>query len=300
VTLQVALGSHEGLSHPDRLRDPRSGCPRWPEGLWLLSDQGVVVPGRCKSTNLCTYCAVQAAHENARMLSIDAEDHLDQCPQLVAIVGTRTATEDPRPFYEGRRLVIRALRRRWPAAEYASQCEFTTGKGTRSGGQRRPHWNILLKGIPAGGVDDAREIVRRVWCEHVDAEPEAQYVERLESTAAFMRYVALHFQKESQAPPHGWRGQRFNCSRGYFTERTRAEARQVAREQLQLERDLWRAEQQGAPDPEAAAAAAAADRAERTWELWRSPRPRIAPGADWHVPAFITEAAWRWREREHA
>jgi hypothetical protein len=78
------LGSNEGLSEQGAVRDasgrfsdPQKGCPRWPEGLWLRWIQGELsgfVQGRCKSTNLCAYCAIQSAHENARMLSLDAID----------------------------------------------------------------------------------------------------------------------------------------------------------------------------------------------------------------------------------
>jgi len=53
-----------------------------------------------------------------------------------------------------------------------------------------------------------------------------------------MRYIALHFQKESQAPPAGFRGQRFNCSRAYFTGATRAEARDRARQSLAHKRRI--------------------------------------------------------------
>jgi hypothetical protein len=290
------LGSHEGLSHPDRLADPRAGCKRWPEGLWLRSSQGELVLGRCRATNLCGYCAMQAAHENARMLALDAME--GDPPALVAIVGTRTPTEDPKPFYEGRRLVMRALRRRWPACEYASQAEFTTGKGRRSGGLRRPHWNLMLKGIPAADVDQARDVVRRVWCEHVDAEPAYQYVEALQSTAAFMTYVAMHFQKQSQAPPAGWSGQRFNASRGYFTGRTRAEAREAARESLTLDRESFKARRRGLEGEQlhAAVSRALQLREQTSWELVHL-RPGRSSSADRsaspgrRVPAFFVPAA---------
>ena len=55
------------------------------------------------------------------------------------------------------------------------------------------------------------------------------------------RYVGMHFLKESQAPPVGWRGQRFRASRGYFTT-TRCELRQRARVSLRdgrRRRRLW-------------------------------------------------------------
>jgi hypothetical protein len=208
------------------------------------------VEGRCCGTNVCDYCAIQAAHENARMLSLDALE--DTRPQLLAIVGTRTATTDPEPFYGGRRAVVRALRDRFGRqVEYCSLCEFTTGKGARAGGQRRPHWNVFLKGIDPADVDEAREIVRAVWCRHVDAEPEAQYVEVVRSVGAAAQYVAMHFHKRDQAPPEGWRGQRFNASRGFYDGRTRREMRVLARRDLQREREIHKV-RQAAPelDPE--------------------------------------------------
>ena len=240
------------------------------------------------------------------MLALDAEEHLDQAPQVVAIVGTRTATDDPKPFYEGRRLVIRALRRRWPA-EYACQVEFTTGKGPRSGGKRRPHWNLLLKGIPATEVDEARNIIRRVWCAHVDAVPEYQYVEALRNTGAFMEYVASHFQKTPQAPGHGWAGQRFNCSRGYFAERTRAAARQAARDSLQVERELWKAHRAGleGTDAENAADEAIAMAKATEWRLYSATntyapqRADMTPGRG-YAPDFVVAAALAWWEADDA
>lgn len=227
---------------PDRLPDPRRGCPRWPAGLLLRWQRGDVVgyaAGRCKGTNVCDYCSIQAAHENARMLAIDALD--GPAPEVVGILGTRTPTADPKPFYLGRQLVVRALRREFGrGVEYACQSEFTTGNGPRAGGQRRPHWNLLVKGVAGGQAADVEAIAVAVWCQHVDAEPQAQYVQELQSTAAFMRYVAMHFQKQSQAPPPGWAGQRFNCSRGYFEGRTRREMRHLARAELQRERTIFK------------------------------------------------------------
>lgn len=263
------LGSHEGLCGESRFRDPRTGCKRWPEGLWLLSSQGEVVRGRCKATNLCEYCAIQAAHENARMLSLDAID--GQAATVLLILGTRTATADPQPFYNGRREVVRSLRERFGRqVEYASLCEFTTGMGPRSGGLRRPHWNVFVKGLPTDRLDEIRDLVRERWCAFVDAEPQAQYVEQLRDAGAAANYVAMHFQKESQAPPVGWRGQRFNCSRAFFGERTRAEMRQAARESLQLDRELFKARRSGLVGEAAQAAAQEALEARSllTWGVW--------------------------------
>jgi hypothetical protein len=221
-------------------------CTCGPKHLRLRSEHGELVRPRGGSVNRCDYCAKLAAVENTEMLLLDALE--GDAPQVWACVGTRTATLDMSQFYRGLEQLLRALRRRWPATEYAAQLEFTTGYGPRSGGQRRPHWNLMLKGVPVGEVETAAEIIRRVWCQNVDALPERQHVGPVTGAEGLMRYIAQHFQKESQAPPAGFTGQRFNCSRGYFTGCTRAVARSRARQSLRLKREVWKAQQRGITD----------------------------------------------------
>ena len=230
-----ALDLHEGISTPGP-----AGCPRWPEHMRLLSSQGEVVRGRCRATNRCAYCAKLAAVENAELLALDAL--VGGAPAIWCVLTTALAEPDPAHFYAGRRKVFLALKRRWPDCEYAALVEFTTGYGERSGGRRRPHWNLLLKGIPADAIDEAQEIVRRVWCQRdeLQAKPAAQFVGLVSEVGGLLRYIALHFQKESQAPPEGWRGHRFLHSRGYLATST-PEARAAARESLAFKRELWRA-----------------------------------------------------------
>lgn len=264
----AALDLHEGISHPGtRHPDPAAlGCPRWPEHFRLLSSHGELVRGRCRSTNLCAYCARLAAVENAELLALDAL--AGEAPSVWAVLTTRSAEPDPAKFYKSREVVIRALRRRWPRCEYAALVEFTTGYGPRSGGARRPHWNLLLKGVPPEAVEQAREVIADVWCAREDAEPWAQFVGTVSEVGGLMRYVALHFQKESQAPPPGWRGHRFLKSRGYLATST-PEAREAARRSLRHKRELWRAIRRGlegqAAEDAAAAAIALADAT--TWRL---------------------------------
>lgn len=141
------------------------------------------------------------------------------------------------PYANGLECVKRALRRRWPDAEYASLLEFMTGYGERSGGKRRPHWNLRFKGVPAAALytgcieqrecdqlhDSARKqtcptgVAARVWCEHVDAERHVQRGRAIYAYGGLVKYLGLHLNKASQQPPAGFTGQRFNCSRGYFT-----------------------------------------------------------------------------------
>lgn len=218
----------------------------------LLSSQGEIVRGRCRSVNLCSYCARLGAVENAELLALDAL--AGQAPAVWAVLTTRTASIDTRRFYKSREVVVRALRRRWPALEYAALVEFTTGYGTSSGGLRRPHWNLLLKGVPADDVDQVAEVIRRVWCEREDARPEAQHVGTVGEFGGLMRYIALHFQKESQAPPEGWSGWRFLKSRRYLATST-PEARIAARASLRHKREVWRALRSGLTGETAEAAA---------------------------------------------
>jgi hypothetical protein len=226
------LDLHEGISDPAEF-----GCPRWPESLRLLNrTTGELVRGRCRATNLCGYCAKLAAVENAELLAIDAMEH---APAVWIVLTTRTPDVRPASFWRSREQVWKAVRRRWPAAEYAFLVEFTTGYGARSGGLRRPHWNLLVKGVPVDELDELRQVVVAVWCRREDAEPAAQHVGAIAEVGGLMRYLALHFQKESQAPPAGWRGHRFRTSRGYLV-RPAAELRAEAKRSLRLKRLIWR------------------------------------------------------------
>jgi hypothetical protein len=224
------------------------------------------VRGRCGATNLCAYCARLTAVENAELLALDAL--AGTAPRIWAVLTTRTATIDTRRFYRSREQVLKALRRRWPSVELAALVEFTTGYGNRSGGRRRPHWNLLIKGVPVEVVDQVHDVITSVWCAREDAKPDAQFVGEIGEFGGLMRYIALHFQKESQKPPAGWRGHRFLKTRGYLAGST-AEAREAARDSLRFKRELWRAIKAGyqGPDAELEAKWAMAEAAERSWEL---------------------------------
>lgn len=242
------LDLHEGIS------DPR--CSRWPENLRLLSDRGEVVRGRCKATNQCDYCAKLAAVENSELLALDALN--GSAPQVWAVLTTRRATLDMAEFYRAHEQLMKALGRRWPGMEWARLLEFTTGYGPRSSGRRRPHWNCLLKAVSVDAVDEVRDVVAKVWCPRVDALPSGQWVAPVAEMGGLMRYVALHFQKESQAPPKGFRGHRFTKSRGYLWTDTPS-ARLEARDSLFEKRALRRAQALGLEGD------AAGDHVDREW-----------------------------------
>jgi len=214
------------------------GCARWPEELRLLNlASGELVRGRCRATNLCGYCARVAAVETCEVLWLDACEQ--GSPGLWLLLTTAEPVWDGERWKRSMEHVTRAVRRRWSGFEYASLVEFTTGYGPRSGGLRRPHLNVFVRGVPVEDADELHEVVADVWCPRMDAASEQQRVYRVREDRGGMRgltrYLSLHFQKESQAPPIGWRGQRFRATRGYFL-RSRAELRCEARRALRLRR----------------------------------------------------------------
>lgn len=177
------------------------------------------------------------------MIGLDALEHPDRAPEVWMVLTTRTPTLDMRRFYKARELTVRALRRRWDGVSYASVLEYTTGYGPRAGGERRPHWNLLVKGLTDAEIHEVEPIVRRVWCSHVDARPAQQYVGPVWEVGGLAGYLAAHVHKENQKPPPGFRGQRFNCARDYFEGTTRAQMRERARESVQWKALLWRAQE---------------------------------------------------------
>lgn len=283
-----ALGLHEELSTGgvgaelrDGLRTAALRCTCGPEHLRLRSEHGELVKPRGGCVNRCEYCAQMAALENSEMLGLDAAS-TGVVPGVLMVLGTRqpfpampgvcecddldgavcercaTSRAMMAPYSLGLQLVTRTLRRYWPDAQYAALVEYTTGYGPRSGGLRRPHWNLLWKGIPAVDCDVATAIAAHLWCKHVDAEEHAQHGQPIYSPAGLFRYLAKHFQKGAQTPPDGFTGQRFNCSRGYFgtdaatgVAITRAMARARAKDALRLKRELWKAQQRHGAEADA-------------------------------------------------
>jgi len=192
-------------------------------------------------------------------------------PVLWSVLTTRTATIDTAAFKDARHRVREAVTRRWPSAQCATLIEFTTGRGTHSGGRRRPHWNDTWKGVPVEDGDHLRRVLAEAWCGRVDALPRGQHVQPIAEVGGLMRYLALHFQKESQAPPAGWRGHRFRTTRGYLAE-PMAAARERARGALRFRRELRQAHADGLEGEEAVEVARdrLGDAVAVSWELVRS------------------------------
>lgn len=213
----------------DKSGSPRSCCPSSPLGsAWLLPD-GSVAPLRCTASNRCEYCARIAAFEVMTMLRIDAEEN--EAPSHVITLTCRDVMTNS-GLREAHAVFWRAFRRRWGKVEYAGFMEWTTGRGPRSGGIRRPHTHYLVKRLqlPAtavttrakgelpcrcGDAEGCLECwVAVEWCKLAGAW--IVQARELKHAGGVVGYLALHHHKWEQAPPPGWTGRRLRTSRGYF------------------------------------------------------------------------------------
>jgi hypothetical protein len=210
---------------------------------------GELVRGRCKATNLCDYCRTLYTVETLEMLSLDATEY---APTLWAVLTARehlTRKDTTRHLTQLRR----AVRKRWPAAEWFVQVEF----------QRRGalHLNLLVKGVPVERAECSawsiwtksvlapncggclRCVLVNAWCGRVDAEPVGQWVDEVSNSVGTIHYISkmlAHGLKSEQSPPIGWKGHRTSQTRGYLV-RPAAIMRVEARESLRAKRRVWKA-----------------------------------------------------------
>jgi hypothetical protein len=259
--------------------------------LWLCSNRGEVVPGRCRATNLCRYCQALYVVETLEMLWLDAAEY---APTLWAVLTAREHLTRV-DCYAHLKQLRSAARKRWPDVQWFVQVEF----------QRRGalHLNLLIKGVPVEDADELRELLAERWCARVDAEPVGQWLGVIADAGGVTRYLQktlAHGLKQEQAPPIGWRGHRTSQTRGYLV-RPASVMRLEAKRSLRFKRELWKAINAGheAHDVELIAHQAVVDAASVSWGLWRQKRPEVAPRAGGDgVPSPMVEAAWRWRDGE--
>ncbi len=163
------------------------------------------------------------------MVLQDALDGL--APTVAMTLTTARATTPPEVFRRDVEQVFRAIRRRCPDAEYLGRIEFTTGKGARSGGHRRIHQHMLLKGVTVNEASGIEADVIDVWKQRTGAH--RVELARLRSAAGAAHYLTHHHSKADQAPSKGWQGRRLRASRGYFgrpADVRRAQAKEVLRD----------------------------------------------------------------------
>ncbi len=259
----AALDLHKGICDPQLEK-----CSRWREEfrLWNV-ENGDLVRGRCRCTNLCRYCQTLYVVETVEMLTLDAMEH---APTIWAVLTAREHLTR-KDTYGHLRQLRRAARKRWPAIEWFVQVEF----------QRRGalHLNLLIKGVPATEVQELYGLVTDRWCARVDAiaapfermQDGGQWAGVMDDAGGVVRYLSKmlsHGLKAEQAPPLGWKGHRTSQTRGYLV-RPASVMRLEARRALQEKRELWKLLQES-PDVDAwTAEEVIADRLESsgTWQL---------------------------------
>jgi hypothetical protein len=182
------------------------------------------------------------------MLLLDA---MEDAPTLYVVLTARELIEKPACRTHLIQL-RRGLRERWPDVRWAVLTEF----------QKRGalHLNQLVKGVPLEDREEFHERIVQLWCSRVDALPTAQWSDAMSDAVGVVQYVTLHFMKPAQAPPIGWRGHRFSCTRDYLV-RPASVMREEARQSLRLKRLLHRGLDLVDAELELAAANAV------TWEL---------------------------------
>lgn len=230
-----------------RHKSPPRGCPNASKHLALHYPGGPYIPLPCGNRR-CSYCDLQASHLLATMMWLDG---LVDPPAGVLTLTTVDPlhAEDAAFIQRCVEHVVRALRRRWPRLEYCAFAEFTTGQGSRSGGYRRIHFHVLLKGLPVEALPEAGKVAQTVW----EARTGAHRVscEPIGTLQALTHYMALHHRKPEQAPPDWWTGRRTRPSKGYYHLGT-PELKRQAKAELAARRRLWRAMQTLGPDAPAA------------------------------------------------
>jgi hypothetical protein len=146
----------------------------------------------------------------------------------------------PATFRLGVHMVVQRLRRRYGRqVEYYGSVEFTTGEAETSGGYRRIHQHMVVKGLQGADVLEVESLVRETWQKVTGAK--VVEVAELLTPGGAIGYLAMHHRKPGQAPPAGWRGMVERPSKGYF-HRPVAELRTEAKVQLRVEAIAWREE----------------------------------------------------------
>jgi hypothetical protein len=234
----AALVKNRQRSHPETPRrvKKKSQCPV--PGLLLVGSGGRTIPLGC-GRNSCPTCGPRKADVLRAMLGALALTHT---PDGVLVLTTQNPRDayDPGKFTKSMEQVVRALRKRWPELEYLGFIEFTTGLASTSGGRRRIHTHVFLRGC--SDLIEAQAIASRVWCSRMaGASRKRQTVEEIRTPEAMFKYLASHHLKVEQAPPSDWWGKRVRPSRGWWPERPVSEWRAEGEALVSLERRVWRA-----------------------------------------------------------
>ena len=137
------------------------GCERPSKTLMWQDSGGRLFPVRCGASNKCWYCAYLAAVENAVVVRLDAEL---EAPNVGLTLTTVDPHHDLDRFRRDVEQVFRFIRRALGAdVGYLGFMEWTTGRGTNSGGHRRVHQHALLKRADAAAATAIEPDLAELW-----------------------------------------------------------------------------------------------------------------------------------------
>jgi|SRR5579884_888948 len=206
-------GFEEAWISPDgEVLDPSwwlsARCPNPRRGVAFRLASGLLVPVPCGQIR-CEHCSRFHGLVALEMVRSTSE-RMGNPEVAVTLTSVDPDRDVSRMWSRDTEQVLRALRRRWPLTEYLAFMEWTTGQGTRSGGRRRPHSHLLVRGVPREAAAVAEELVRDVWASRTGAN--RVEVAPLRAAENGVAYLALHHLKGGQAPPEGWTGRRLRAS----------------------------------------------------------------------------------------
>jgi hypothetical protein len=187
-------------------------CPRPARGVAFLLGDGRYAPVGCGRVS-CPGCGKRHALAALEMVR-DTSARMGNPECAATLTSVDPDTDTSARWSRDVEQVIKALRRRWSGVQYLAFMEWTTGRGRRSGGRRRPHSHLLLRGLPRDQAPLAESTVRRVWEQRTGAH--RVEVAPLVAAENGVAYLALHHLKPNQAAPEGWTGRRLRPSKGWW------------------------------------------------------------------------------------
>ena len=189
------------------------GCARPSKTLMWQDSKGRLFPVRCGASNKCWYCAYLAAVENAVVVRLDAEV---DAPNVGLTLTTVDPHHDLDRFRRDVEQVFRFIRRALGAdVGYLGFMEWTTGRGTNSGGHRRVHQHALLKRADAAAATALEPDLAELWKSRTGAS--RVELRELRTPAGAIAYLVHHHHKRDQAPPPAFRGRRLRPSKNYYS-----------------------------------------------------------------------------------
>ena len=188
---------------------------------------------RCRSRS-CPSCGYYRARVLGRVLLLDSK--LGRTPTVCMTLTTVDPDTSSATIRDGMRNVRTRLRRHGYPVDDFTKIEFTSGRGTRSGGRRRIHGHNLTKGLDGADLVHVGSLVQDAW--HSTTGASVVEVAELRTLVGQLHYLSLHHGKRVQLPPRGWRGMAERSTRGFWNAPI-GDLRERARRDLAAESLVW-------------------------------------------------------------